>query len=97
MRGHNRSRLSEAAKLERDRSAHHLNLPFVSEREVAHPTLPIVARTIEEFARRRIDRAEERIVLAEYEVHWPVQRKRNFVDNVGKRRIGRQAQNLLPV
>ena len=91
MRRHNRARLGEAAKLKRDRSAHHLNLPFVSEREVAHPTLPVVARTVEEFARRRVDRAEERIVLAEYEVDRPVQRKRNFVDNVGKRRVGREA------
>src|SRR5271163_1808262 len=94
MRRHNRTRLSEAAKLERDRRAHHLHLPFVSEPEVAHPTLPVVTGTVEEFARSRVDGAEERVVLAKYEVHWPVQRKRNFVDNVGKRRVGREAQNL---
>src|ERR1700722_211783 len=97
MRRHDRSRLSEAAKLERDRRAHHLHLPLVSEREIAHPTLPVVACAIEELARSRVDRAEERVVLAEYEVHWPVQRKRNFVDNVGKRRVGRETQNLLPI
>src|ERR1700722_10611485 len=97
MRRDNRSRLSKAAKLERDRRAHHLHLPLVSEREIAHPTLPVVTGAVEEFARSRVDGAEERVVLAEYEVQRPVQRKRNFVDNVGKRRVGGEAQNLLPV
>src|ERR1700678_3095982 len=97
MRRHDRTRLSEAAKLERDRRAHHLHLPLVSEREIAHPTLPVVTGAIEEFARSRVDGAEERVVLAEYEVHWPAQRKPDCDDNVGKRRVGREAQNLPPV
>src|ERR1700722_840294 len=97
MRRDNRTGLSEAAKLERDRRAHDLHLPLVSEREIAHPTLPVIASTVEEFARSRIDGAEERIVLAEDEVNRPAQWERYFVDEVGKRRIGREAQNLPPV
>ena len=92
--GHDRARLLVGAEVQRDRRAHHRGLPFERRGEVARPVEPVVAGAIEEFPAGGVDAGHERLVLAEDQAHRPGERKGDFVDDVGQRRVGRQAQHL---
>ena len=55
----------------------------------------MLARSLEEVLARRVDAAEERLVLAEDQGERAGQRKRDLVDDVGERRVGRQPHHLV--
>ena len=94
MRGDDRAGLHEAAQFEGDRRAHHHRLPFERHRQIARPGQPMIAGPVEKFPARRVDGAQERIVLAEDQVHRTREREGDLVDDVGERRVGGQPQNL---
>ena len=58
-----------------------------------HPQ-PIAARSLQELARDIVDRGFERLVRSEDERHRMGQRKRRLVGDVGKRRVGGDAQDV---
>ena len=66
-RGDDGASLLEVAELERDRRADHGVLPLEGDRERARPLGPVALGALAEVARRRGDRAGERLVGAEDE------------------------------
>ena len=94
MRGDDRPRLPEAGQLQGDRRANDGRLPFERRGERARPLVPMLPRPLEKVPAGRIDSAEERFILAEDQRHRPRQRKGDFIDDVGERRVGRQPHDL---
>ena len=92
--GDDRAGLHETAHFERDRRAHHRRLPFERHREIAHPGEPMLVGPVEKFPACRVDGAEERIVLAEDQVHRAGEREGDLVDDIRQRRVRRQTQDL---
>ena len=96
VRGDDRAGLLEAAEPQRDCGAHDRRLPFERHGQVARPLEPTVARAVEEFPARRVDGAQEGLILPEDQVDRTRKRERDLADDVGERRIGGQPKHLGP-
>ena len=92
--GDDGARLLEAAQLERDGCPDDVGLKLERDGKRAHPVEPVVAGSLEKFARGRIDRRLEGLVWAQDQRHRLDQGKRRLMGNVGERSIGRDAQRI---
>src|SRR6185295_8299253 len=91
LRGDDRAGFLEARQLERNRGTDHGILPLERECESADPFLPVVARAVGEFAAGDVEIALERRIGAEHEMDRPRQHERRLAVEIGKRRIGGEA------
>ncbi len=86
--------LLEVAELQGDGGADDRLLPVERDTKAAHPSAPIAMRPLQEFAGDIVDRGFQRLVRSENERHRMGQGKRRLVGDVGKRRVGGQAQDV---